>query len=80
MTCASVMPASETPALAKANSGRTPKATHGMQRSLELLERTLRMRPAPAPIGTASAMATPASVACTPDFSTHTQMKMPVST
>ena len=29
VTCASVMPASETPALAKANSGSTPKRTHG---------------------------------------------------
>ena len=57
-----------------ANSGRTPKATQGCRLLLE--------RAAAAPVspsrgasGMAKANATPASVACTPDFSTQTQMK-----
>ena len=51
----------------------------GMQALLQLLEqRRLALRPCSS-AGWRCATTTPASVACTPDFSTHTQMKMPVS-
>ena len=71
-------PCSETPALAKANSGSTAKATQGCRFSSSCSSSD----GSPSALlvnGMASATATPASVACTPDLSTHTQMKMPVS-
>ena len=75
-TLAGVMPASETPALAKAKSGRTPYVTQGCR-----LSSAQASGPGSSTrsvlSGTASAVTTPASVACTPDFSTHTQMTSP---
>ena len=74
-----VMPPSGTPALQKANTGSTPNATHGCS-ACSICNRgdspaALRLRS-----GIASAQATPASVACTPDLSTQTHSAMPIST
>ena len=55
------------------------KGDPGMQAFLELLEQRRLALGSGSSSGMASATATPASVACTPDLSTHTQMKMPVS-
>ena len=79
VTCASVMPAREMLALATANTGSTPKRTHGPIASSSRSS-VLSECPGAAVSGTASAVATPASVACTPDSITHTQMNKPTST
>ncbi len=68
------IPFSDTPALANANIGNTRKATHGCSpcSSASAGEPPLASR-----IGMNSAVATPASVACTPDFSTHSHSTRP---
>ena len=75
---ASVSPASETPALAKAKAGSTPNVTHGCRLSSSRSSMPC-FSPGFGASGIASAVTTPDSVACTPDFRTHTQMNSPTS-
>ena len=67
---ANVRPASGTPAFANAKIGSTPKATQGCSACSSGFDFASGMN---------IARITPASVACTPDFSTATHSTMPTS-
>jgi hypothetical protein len=69
-------PASDTPALAKANIGSTRKATQGCR---PCSSASAGEWPSSPSLGMNSAVATPASVACTPDFSTQTHITRPIT-
>jgi hypothetical protein len=68
----------DSPALAKPNKGRMPKATHGA--SSCSMRRSGEASPGPVLYGIANANAAPAKVACTPDFSTKTHSTTPSNT
>ena len=69
-------PPTSTPALANANTGRIANATHGCSECSSVVAGAVAVS-AGFLAGTKSAVTTPASVACTPDFSTQSHNAVP---